>query len=87
MVLCFWLFRLPFARFLALDLHMNTTGCWIAMAASTFLSGILTAVIHTRTGALAERAVEAMTRALAAPPSAPPGQILVPFDLYIAENI
>jgi len=54
---------------------------------AALIDGILTAVIHTRTAALAERAIEAMTRALAAPSSAPPGQILVPFDLYIAENI
>ena len=48
MILCFWLFRLPFARFLALGLHMNTAGCWIAMAASTALSGMLTVVIWQR---------------------------------------
>jgi LacI family transcriptional regulator len=54
---------------------------------AALIDGILTAVIHTRTGALAERTIEAMTQALAAPSSAPPGQILVPFDLYIAENI
>lgn len=54
---------------------------------SALIDGILTAVIATRTGALAARTVEAMTRALAAPSSAPPGQVLVPFDLYIAENI
>jgi hypothetical protein len=44
-------------------------------------------VTHTRTEAVAERTVAAMTRALAAPSPGPPGQILVPFDLYIAENI
>jgi hypothetical protein len=51
------------------------------------IDGILTAVIHTRTGALAERTVEAMTQALGTSSAAPPGQILVPFDLFIAENI
>lgn len=54
---------------------------------AALIDGILTAVIATRTGELAARTVEAMTRALASPSSAPPGQILVPFDLYVAENI
>jgi LacI family transcriptional regulator len=51
------------------------------------IDGILTAVIATPLEALARRTVEAMGRAMLAPVEGAPLQILVPFDLCIAENI
>jgi len=56
------------------------------------IDGILTAVISTRTGQIAARTVEAMAAAIGDPSSsqlaaAQPTQLLVPFDLYIAENV
>ena len=54
---------------------------------AALIDGILTAVISTPTALLATRTVEAMSRALAAPANDPPSEALVPFDLYIAENI
>jgi len=58
-----------------------------AKARAGLIDGILTAVISTPTALLAARTVEAMVRALQAPAAEPPGQILVPFELYVAENI
>ncbi|HVM84636.1 MAG TPA: LacI family DNA-binding transcriptional regulator [Candidatus Binatia bacterium] len=54
------------------------------------IDGILTAVISTRTGQIAARTVEAMAAAIGDPAQlapAQPTQFLVPFDLYIAENV
>jgi LacI family transcriptional regulator len=51
------------------------------------IDGILTAVIATPLATLAQRSVEAMGRAIIGPPGDTPLQILVPFDLCIAENI
>jgi hypothetical protein len=48
---------------------------------------VLTAVISTPLAALAERTVEAMVRALTPDRSEPPGQVFVPSELYIPENI
>jgi LacI family transcriptional regulator len=48
------------------------------------IDGILTAVISTRTAEIAARAVAAMSATSHAIPAAP---ILVPFDLYVAENV
>jgi len=58
-----------------------------AKTRDALIDGILTAVISTRTGAVAARAVEAMVLAAGAPAPAQPSQILVPFDLFIAENV
>ena len=58
-----------------------------AKARAALIDGVLTAVISTPTALLAARTVEAMVRALQAPAAEPPGQILVPFELYVAENI
>jgi putative MATE family efflux protein len=38
----FWIIRLPAAWFLALYLHLNANGAWIAMAGTTILGGFLT---------------------------------------------
>ena len=51
------------------------------------IEGVLTAVIATPTALLATKTVAAMAQAIAAPSGGPPGQILVPFDLYISTNI
>jgi LacI family transcriptional regulator len=56
-------------------------------ARAALIDGVLTAVISTPTALLASRAVEAMVRAIEAPAPEPPGQILVPFELYIPENL
>jgi LacI family transcriptional regulator len=58
-----------------------------AKARAGLIDGILTAVISTPTALLAARTVEAMVRALQAPAAERPGQILVPFELYVAENL
>jgi len=58
---------------------------------AALIDGILTAVISTRTAQVAARTVEAMVQATGAAPAGQlgqiPGQILVPFDLFIAENV
>jgi len=36
---------------------------------------------------LATKTLEAMARAIEAPSGDPPGQFLVPFDLYVSTNI
>jgi LacI family transcriptional regulator len=51
------------------------------------IEGVLTAVIATPTAQLAARTLEAMAQAIETPPSGPPGQILIPFDLYVSTNI
>jgi LacI family transcriptional regulator len=51
------------------------------------IDGVLTAVISTPLALLAERTVEAMVRALAPDRSGPPGQVFVPSELYVPENI
>jgi LacI family transcriptional regulator len=51
------------------------------------IDGVLTAVISTPLRLLAERTVEAMVRALLPDRSEPPGQVFVPSELYIPENI
>jgi LacI family transcriptional regulator len=51
------------------------------------IDGVVTLVIATPLPALAARAVDAMARATAAPSPEPPTQILLPFELYIPENI
>jgi LacI family transcriptional regulator len=51
------------------------------------IDGVLTAVISTPLAALAERTVEAMVRALTPDRSEPPGQVFVPSELYVPENI
>ncbi len=45
----FWVFRLPVAWLLALKLGYNTAGAWVAMSASTVLSGVL-AILLFREG-------------------------------------
>jgi len=37
----FWLFRIPLAWLLALHLHKGASGAWVAMAATTILSGAI----------------------------------------------
>ena len=51
------------------------------------IDGVLTAVIATPTALLATKTLEAMARAIETPSSDPPGQFLVPFDLYVSTNI
>lgn len=51
------------------------------------IDGVVTMVINTPLPALAARTVEAMVRAIAAPAPAPPTQVLLPFDLFLPENI
>jgi LacI family transcriptional regulator len=51
------------------------------------IDGILTAVISTRTKELAAKTVDAMLRALSTPTDERPGQVLIPFDLHISENV
>lgn len=51
------------------------------------IDGILTAVIATPTALLAEQAVAAMIRALDPEPPPKPAMEILPFTLYIAENI
>lgn len=58
-----------------------------AKSRAALIDGVLTAVISTPTPLLAARTVEAMVRAIEAPAPEPPGQILVPFELYVSENI
>jgi putative MATE family efflux protein len=42
---CFWIFRLPVAWYLAIHLRLDAPGAWVAMAATTILSGILTWIL------------------------------------------
>jgi len=58
-----------------------------AKTRAALIDGVLTAVISTPTALLATRAVEAMVRAIEMPTPEPPSQILVPFELYVSENI
>lgn len=51
------------------------------------IDGVLTAVISTPLATLARRTVEAMVRALPPDRREPPGQVFVPSELYVAENI
>lgn len=50
------------------------------------IDGVVTAVISTPTALMAERALEAMNRALASPAETAPA-IIVPFDLFVPTNI
>jgi len=51
------------------------------------IDGVLTAVISTPLALLAERTIEAMVRSLAPDRAASPGQVFVPSELYVPENI
>lgn len=51
------------------------------------IDGVLTAVIHTPTALMADRALEAMDRAIEAGGKGPAVQIVVPFDLFLPTNI
>lgn len=51
------------------------------------IDGILTGVIATRTSALAERALEAMNRALEHGAPETSQQLIVPFDIFLPTNI
>jgi LacI family transcriptional regulator len=51
------------------------------------IDGVLTAVIGTPTALLAERALDAMNRAIEAGPSESATQIVVPFDIFLPTNI
>lgn len=58
-----------------------------AQTRTGLIDGILTAVISTRTKELAAKTVDAMLRVLAAPADDRPGDLLIPFELHISENI
>ena len=51
------------------------------------IDGVLSAVISTPTALLADRALEAMARALEVPAIEAASQIVVPFDLFLPTNI
>ncbi len=51
------------------------------------IDGIVTMVLHTPLPLLAARAVEVMIRALQAPAPEPPIHVLLPFELFVSENI
>jgi LacI family transcriptional regulator len=51
------------------------------------IDGVLTAVIHTPTALMADRALEAMNQAIEAGGKAAAVQIVVPFDLFLPTNI
>ncbi len=51
------------------------------------IDGVLTAVVSTPTALLAERALEAMNRAVAEGKSEASAQIVVPFDIFLPTNI
>jgi LacI family transcriptional regulator len=51
------------------------------------IDGVVTLAIATPLPLLAARAVEAMVKAIGAASSGPPAQVLLPFSLFIAENI
>jgi LacI family transcriptional regulator len=50
------------------------------------IDGVVTLAIATPIAALATRAVAAMLQSVAEPPTAP-AQVLLPFDLFVAENV
>jgi LacI family transcriptional regulator len=54
---------------------------------AALIDGTLTAVISTRTGPVAANTVEAMVQSLEKPVTNNPAQILIAFDLHIAENV
>jgi LacI family transcriptional regulator len=58
-----------------------------AEARAALIDGVLTAVISTPTALLAERALSAMSSALARPQEALQSPIFVPFELYLPTNI
>jgi LacI family transcriptional regulator len=58
-----------------------------ADARAALIDGVLTAVISTPTGLLAERALSAMADAIANPQKAVQSPIFVPFELYLPTNI
>jgi len=51
------------------------------------IDGVVDMVIATPTALLAERAVEAMAKAAAAPVRETAAQIMLPLSLFISENI
>src|SRR5271157_3173775 len=58
-----------------------------AEARAGLIDGVLTAVISTPTALLADRAVSAMSGAIAAPDETVASPIYVPFELYLPTNI
>jgi LacI family transcriptional regulator len=58
-----------------------------AKSRAGLIDGVLTAVIHTPTALMAERALEAMNQAIEAGSKATATQIVVPFDLFLPTNI
>jgi LacI family transcriptional regulator len=57
------------------------------MSRAALIDGVLSAIISTPTALLADRALEAMAHALAAPAIEAASQIVVPFDLFLPTNI
>ncbi|MGO9768879.1 MAG: LacI family DNA-binding transcriptional regulator [Roseiarcus sp.] len=57
------------------------------MSRAALIDGVLSAIISTPTALLADRALEAMARALAVPAIEAASQIVVPFDLFLPTNI
>ena len=58
-----------------------------ADARAGLIDGVLTAVISTPTALLAERAVAAMSAAVAALQEMVPSPVYVPFELYLPTNV
>ena len=58
-----------------------------AKSRAGLIDGVLTAVIHTPTALMAERALEAMNQAIEAGSKATATQIVVPFELFLPTNI
>ena len=58
-----------------------------AEARAGLIDSVLTAVISTPTALLAERALAAMSAAIASPQETSPSPVFVPFELYLATNI
>jgi LacI family transcriptional regulator len=56
-------------------------------ARAGLIDGVLTAVISTPTGLLAQRAASAMAAAIEAPQEAVPSPVFVPFELYLPTNV
>jgi LacI family transcriptional regulator len=54
---------------------------------AALIDDIATLVLNTPVGPLAARCVEAMVAAIGAPPAASPIQILLPFEIFVSENI
>jgi LacI family transcriptional regulator len=54
---------------------------------AALIDDIATLVLNTPVGPLAARCVEAMVTAIGAPPAASPAQILLPFEIFVSENI